>query len=761
MNAGGIFVLLDKFIRVYLWKIHKESYKSNNKAILFREKICYKRDSSSKTRPSSVYILHLHCSRTYKTTKKVHVMTKNKWSIAVSICLTLFTLSGCVPKEVIERRAKLKRLQVQLRAPNWKQRVSASRELQKMDASLDKKIIPQIIDQYMRERGRGALRGFQYTFQRYGARAVPYYLNAFAKYKGWQLRTFYRMIYKAGPEAEPHVLQACKSKQVRERRACFYAISLLRGFSTARLNTLYKGLKDKGPGARRLSAQALGHIARSLIKKDETLAEKHVPEIVLALGNSLSDPNERVQKGVLRALGEIGPRADKALPKLEKLLTNQKLAGAAIYAIRKIGIVTPTIQTFLLKCLETCKRGTRSAALGMIRALGPQLKGLVPYFRKRLGFADSGARMDAAMMLSYMGPAATPALPDLIRVLSDKSRYFRRYVIKAIGRIGKAALPFIKKKWAKGNQTDRLQLLQVMENMGPEVAELTKELEEALMSSHRRTRSKAMRVLAKMGPPALPVVTRVLRLSTDKKTQRQLLYLLGNVGKDSTLAATTAISFLNSDVSYLKYSALRAIAKIGPKASIAVPKLQTMMLAPQKARLTRYLYEAIAGIGKGAAPLAPLLIQKLNQSGRRNRRQLLKAIGSLGEAASGALPNLTQMLQSSRPRYVREIIKALGNMGLPAASVLAEYIEKAKGRYESLFAVKTLRKFVPDAVQIIPALTKALSNSYYQVQEAALALLVQFGIKAKGALPKIKPFLKSRNPKLRKLANKAVEIMKD
>jgi HEAT repeats len=95
------------------------------------------------------------------------------------------------------------------------------------------------------------------------------------------------------------------------------------------------------PGVRAMAAQNLVYETFWLGRKD--IDDKSVAEIV----SLLDVPDEPVRNGVTRSLGQIGPRARAAVPKLKELLPEvdcHQVSGASAdirFALRQMGVKPP------------------------------------------------------------------------------------------------------------------------------------------------------------------------------------------------------------------------------------------------------------------------------------------------------------------------------------------------------------------------------------------------------------------------------------
>jgi len=106
--------------------------------------------------------------------------------------------------------------------------------------------------------------------------------------------------------------------------------------------TMEKVRSDKTVDARTEAAEHLANLAQSISSKEVTDA------LVSDLISLLDSPDDSVRYGVARAVGNIGPAAKAAVPKLEEMLPKADCINGAItsasgirYALIRLGVKPP------------------------------------------------------------------------------------------------------------------------------------------------------------------------------------------------------------------------------------------------------------------------------------------------------------------------------------------------------------------------------------------------------------------------------------
>jgi HEAT repeat protein len=163
---------------------------------------------------------------------------------------------------------------------------------------------------------------------------------------------------------------------------------------------------------------------------------------VEVLRGRLADRDPAVRESVVRALGLIGPGAGAAVAALTPLLEDEdgRIRLAALFALRRIGAGPASLKA-LWGRLRSPVAAERAAAAHAICLLGVG-SGPVDAFTKALDDPDARVRYWAAEALGRRGPAASVAVPSLLRLLQrERSPGVRVRVVTAVLRILSATLP--------------------------------------------------------------------------------------------------------------------------------------------------------------------------------------------------------------------------------------------------------------------------------------------------------------------------------
>jgi HEAT repeat protein len=194
----------------------------------------------------------------------------------------------------------------------------------------------------------------------------------------------------------------------------------------------------------------------SLIHSD--LSEHLFPEMAA----TLKDADGDVRSIAATAVGNLGAKAEPAIPALVAQLGNDKTKEAretAARALGRIGKAVPknraAVKPLQKAAAEDADPVTRTVALGALAMMDEDVPAQITALRKFLHHDEALVRMKAAHALGMIGTAARAAAPEIVEVLDKETDGHRRgYIARALGNTGDPnSLPVLKKALAK--ETDR------------------------------------------------------------------------------------------------------------------------------------------------------------------------------------------------------------------------------------------------------------------------------------------------------------------
>ncbi len=257
----------------------------------------------------------------------------------------------------------------------------------------------------------------------------------------------------------------------------------------------------------------------------------------------------------------------------------------------------------------------------------------VPAMTAALEDSDSKVRIGAAHMLAEIGPAAKPAVPNLLNLaLHDPVLYASTTAAGALGKIDLGA--------ARQVMTANLAALQ-----DPDVQK-------------RRT---ACAMLGSLGPAAKPAVSALsVALDDPHETVRMhAVGALGEIGIPPALVVSALTRALHDKAPQVRHRALTQFAFSIPPTESVVPHLKELL--EDKDRTVASLAQAALNSPHRQGNQAAIYTTML-QMGNAND-YTLRQLAQLGPAAAGAVPALIPILRDERPlhRYLAaEVLSAIG-----------------------------------------------------------------------------------------------------
>ncbi|MFZ5831070.1 MAG: HEAT repeat domain-containing protein, partial [Planctomycetota bacterium] len=176
-----------------------------------------------------------------------------------------------------------------------------------------------------------------------------------------------------------------------------------------------------------LRAVSLWALARSDGSK-ETMTEAAGSLIDL-----LKDPDQRVRQAAARALSDLKPGPDIALPLFQKALDGATDA-VVLGALDAIASVGPEAVPALTKALAV--ESARPRVIYILGQIGPEAKDAVPALVKYIDVEDPKTQQETLIALGKIGPAAADAVPAIVAALKKHEGGVSYSAAYALGKIG-------------------------------------------------------------------------------------------------------------------------------------------------------------------------------------------------------------------------------------------------------------------------------------------------------------------------------------
>jgi HEAT repeat protein len=332
------------------------------------------------------------------------------------------------------------------------------------------------------------------------------------------------------------------------------------------------GLADADPQVRMLCLEAFRRAAVALREEVAvysgnfprgSAATTALQQARLEMGLKTSAAEQKRLRPVLGALYEHGAALRRAL-RTQDAAANQRSAE---------------VVQILAEARAALLRGTaglpaQGAAKTQEDPLGPAVLFAVPDLAGKLTHEDPGVRLACVRALYALGIDAAPAAEALIKALEDGDASVRAGAVRALGRIGPAALSeAVAVKVAVGlagraeddNENVRTSALTFVRHYGAAAAPAVGSLTRALKTGDARTQLLAIQALYVIGAKAkaaVPGLTAALA-SPEAEVRIAAAQALGRFGRDAAAATKALVEALNDANVAVRQAASEALLAIG------------------------------------------------------------------------------------------------------------------------------------------------------------------------------------------------------
>jgi hypothetical protein len=166
---------------------------------------------------------------------------------------------------------------------------------------------------------------------------------------------------------------------------------------------------------------------------------KPIPKDVQSSLSLLNSENENVRQQAVETLGQIGPKAEPAVPRLIEALKDdfEGVRFAAAAALGEIGAKAKKAEPALIEALQdhSESEAVRQLAARALPDLGPSYKNSMPALIEALKDKHDKVRKTAAFCLGEIGLEASAAVPALSEALKDTDRKVREWIEDALEKI--------------------------------------------------------------------------------------------------------------------------------------------------------------------------------------------------------------------------------------------------------------------------------------------------------------------------------------
>jgi HEAT repeat protein len=379
----------------------------------------------------------------------------------------------------------------------------------------------------------------------------------------------------------------------------------------ARVASLIHALRQGGPGSRKAAAEALG-------KTDGG------DDVVRALRQACRDADAEVRASAKLVLARIyEPAIRRLLAEYDEVRPDRSRyhnGGRSVSEIKRdlVAIGSPTVPALY----EALKGNDATFAREILVEIDADaMPALIDEFKKDHWFKRRG---QATKCVSWLGPAAKDAVPELIGALNDQDAAVRFDAAIALGKIdptAKDTVPVLVDALKDRDTSVRRAAAEALDGIGPAAKDAVPALIDALKDQNASERFMAASVLVAIGPAAkdaVPALIDALRDERDREAyetprgwyadiaQSRAANALGEIGAPAKDAVPALHDALKDQHASVRCAAVRALSRISPPDDAAVSAL-IRALEDQDEDVQRAATESIGRTGAGARDAVPPL----------------------------------------------------------------------------------------------------------------------------------------------------------
>jgi HEAT repeat protein len=317
------------------------------------------------------------------------------------------------------------------------------------------------------------------------------------------------------------------------------------------------------------------------------------------------------------------------------------------------------------------------------------------------------------------------------------------------------------------NWRRRQQAVEALCQAGPAAAPAVPELIATLAEGPLSLTDAVARALAAVGPPAVRPLTAALR-DTNPAVRAGAAISLGRLRERANTAPVVAAlhEALRDGDEKVRSAAVEALVAVAPESprtvAALVARLKERGPGGADARTLAAVY--LDGLGPPARAAIPALLEALQDPDAGVRGHAAMALKTHGPDKASAVPALVRALREDSNRYVRgaaaEILGQLGRRARPAAPALVAALQDPEGHVRSS-AAAALREVGADPAVAVPALAALLPHPQEWCRLAAMRALARFGRRARAAVPALTALLQTEaNDYVRREAEETLAIVR-
>jgi HEAT repeat protein len=237
--------------------------------------------------------------------------------------------------------------------------------------------------------------------------------------------------------------------------------------------------------------------------------------------------------------------------------------------VRWLGLDTREQVVFLVLTLADDPQPRVREGVADVLGWGFAPEQCMPALIRMLDDREASVRAAAAKSLARMHPEATEAFPRLIELLEDPDIICRRHAAHAVWQLGKKkpreVVTIFRQALSDPDYLTRVAAAGWLGEMETDAADALPDLaEHALGETNLHVRLAATMALGRLGLPAIPVLTKLLR-DWDRDIRSTAAHGLGRIGPAAKESVQDIQPLLNDRDAYVRKAATDALHRIDPE----------------------------------------------------------------------------------------------------------------------------------------------------------------------------------------------------
>jgi len=465
------------------------------------------------------------------------------------------------------------------------------------------------------------------------------------------------------------------------------------------------------------------------------------------LVQQLSDPDERVRKRAVRALGALGERTP--IEPLLQALNDQsgRVRGVTVTVLSKVKVRERVPIEPLLQMLDNPYGGIRQAALALLARLGERTP--VEPLLHALSDPSAAVRWAAAIALGRLGERAP--IEPLEQAFRDHAWRVRSAVATAVGALGeRAPIALLEQALRDPDRSVRRAAATALGRLGGYAP--LEPLVQALHDDDRGVRAAAVKAVGALGERAPARLLVPMLYDSAEAVRQATVRALSNMGDQVPAAQLQqALRNPNDDV---RAAAEAVVGKLEKQAPVEALRHMSRNAGSDPSNGIRYAAVAVLAGLEEQAPLEPLF-QAFRDRSWRVRQIAIEALGNLRQRAPIAV--LIEALRDGVWQVRRAAVMSLGRLEARAPVeplIKALYDEKREVREAAVEVLSDLRDWVS-----VEPLINALHDTNTSLRQAAATVLGRLDERA--PVESLVQALHDRNEYVRQAAVEALGNLAD